>query len=852
MATLNLARARDTGVPGLNEARRQFYAMTGDAKLTPYTSWVDFAQNVKHPASVINFIAAYGTHTLITAETTMEGRRAAAMAIVTGVDQVVTGGRLIAAPTDAVAFLNATGAYAGGSLGGLENIDLWIGGLAELAPEFGGMLGSTFAFVFETQLEALQNGDRFYYLARFSGLNFLSELEGNSFASLIMRNTDLRHLPGDVFATPDWTLEIDPTQQHTGLGPNANADPTWADEGLPNNVFAPLVSRNNPLTAGADTDYIRYNGAAHIVLGGTDNRDILIGGGGDDTVWGDGGNDRIEGGNGADILNGGDGDDIITDNAFDDNIKGGDGNDVIHSGEGIDLVIGGRGNDFINLGAGEGDEAFAGLGNDFLTGDGTLTGLVGGFGDDWIESAFGIAGLTGDNADVDGSALNFAGEDANGGHDVLIGGGAPNDFDSFGGDDIMVSGMGTDRLEGFIGFDWVTHQNNTVFGATADMEIRVFGQPGLPSDPGATLDRFDMVEGLSGSQLDDVLRGDNRVADALTEPELTLTDHELNAAGIARINGMRDFLGALGAGVNGVVGDADDMFTGGNIIVGGGGSDIMEGRGGNDVLDGDAYLNVAIGVDRNNDGDFNDANERAAGMRDIQAEMLAGTLNPGQLGIIREMLYSATPNVDTAVFTANRADYFIEGQDTFEGISDQNGDGFVQVIHLQRDAAGVIVPGGIGIDGVDQLRNIERLQFNDTIIQIGDVANQGPDGLPTIDDTTPAEGQLLTANVSGVTDPDNTATGGVITGLTSITWQEDTGDGIWSDIMVIGANNANEGPVPATGSTFRVTQAQAGAQIRIRFNYIDQNGVLETAFSNPTASVTPLNDAPVGALVISD
>ena len=29
---------------------------------------------------------------------------------------------------------------------------------------FGGMLGSTFNFVFETQMEALQDADRFYYL----------------------------------------------------------------------------------------------------------------------------------------------------------------------------------------------------------------------------------------------------------------------------------------------------------------------------------------------------------------------------------------------------------------------------------------------------------------------------------------------------------------------------------------------------------------------------------------------------------------------------------------------------------------------------------------------------------------
>ncbi|MEQ1809062.1 MAG: peroxidase family protein [Terricaulis sp.] len=853
LAALNLARARDTGIPGLNEARRQFYAMTGDSKLTPYTSWIDFAGNVKHPASVINFIAAYGTHSIITAETTMEGRRAAAMAIVTGVDQVLSDGRIIAAPTDALAFLNATGAYAGGSLGGLENVDLWIGGLAELPPAFGSMLGSTFAFVFETQLESLQNGDRFYYLARFSGQNFLSELEGNSFASLIMRNTDLRHLPGDVFATPDWTLEVDQATQFTGLGPNNNADPTWADEDLPNNIFGPMVSRNDPATPGLDTNYLRYNGVGHVVLGGTDQADVLIAGIGDDTIWGDGGNDRIEGGNGFDMLNGGDGDDIITDLAFDDNIKGGDGNDVIHAGEGLDLVIAGRGNDFVNLGAGEGDEVFAGLGDDFITGEGTIQGFVGGFGNDWIESGFGIGGLTGDNADVDGSALNFAGEDVNGGHDVLIGGGAPNDFDSFGGDDIMVSGMGTDRMEGFIGFDWVSYQNNTQFGATADMEIRIFGQPPLPGDPGATLDRFDMVEGMSGSGLDDVLRGDNRLADPLAGVELTLTGHELNAEGIARIDGLSALLGEAGAGINGIIGDGDDMFTGGNIILGGGGSDIIEGRGGNDVIDGDAYLHVAIGVDRNNDGDFNDANERVAGMREIQNEMLAGTLNPGQLGIIREILQSPTTDIDTAVYTENRANYFIEGQDTFEGISDQDGDGFIQVIHLTRDGAGVVIPGGIGIDGVDLIRNIERLQFNDTVIQIGDVANQGPEGVPTINDTTPAEGQTLTASVAGITDPDNTATGGALTGPISIIWQQEGGDGLWTDIMVVGPGaNGQEGPVPAAGPSFTVTQELAGASIRVRVNYLDQNGVLETVFSAPTASVTPLNDAPVGALVISD
>ena len=98
-------------------------------------------------------------------------------------------------------------------LGGLDNVDLWIGGLAEKTMPFGGMLGSTFNFVFETQMESLQNGDRFYYLQRLDGLHLFGEMEANSFASMIMRNTNATHLPSDVFSTPGLILEVDPTQQ---------------------------------------------------------------------------------------------------------------------------------------------------------------------------------------------------------------------------------------------------------------------------------------------------------------------------------------------------------------------------------------------------------------------------------------------------------------------------------------------------------------------------------------------------------------------------------------------------------------------------------------------------------------
>ena len=95
---------------------------------------------------------------------------------------------------------------------GVDAIDLWIGGLAEKQMPFGGLLGSTFNFVFETQMEALQNGDRFYYLARIAGLNFLTEMENNSFAKLVMLNTNATHLPADIFSTPTWILEAEPDE----------------------------------------------------------------------------------------------------------------------------------------------------------------------------------------------------------------------------------------------------------------------------------------------------------------------------------------------------------------------------------------------------------------------------------------------------------------------------------------------------------------------------------------------------------------------------------------------------------------------------------------------------------------
>ena len=851
LPAINLARGRETGIPTLQEARAELFAATQSDWLRPYASWVDFAQHLKNPASVINFIAAYGTHASITGADTLAEKRAAATLLVMGG---------IGEPTDRMDFLTGTGAYATGH-GGLDSVDLWIGGLAEAILPFGGMLGSTFTAVFEAQLENLQNGDRFYYLSRTQGLNFLNELESNSFAEIIRLNTDIgtgnTHIPGEVFSTAQHILEVLQEFQQ-------EPDPVHDNPIL--QALQPKVARNDVSTLddvtrnGSTYTYdtmLKFTGGEHVVLGGTDLDDVLIADLGDDTIWGEGGNDYIIGGHGINRLHGGDGSDIIYGGADAEFLHGEAGNDIIHAGNGLgDLVFGDGGDDFLMAGT-DAKEVFGGEGNDFILGSEGGDFLLGGAGDDWIEGGEGFDTIAGDNSQL------FFNSDIIG-HDVMFAGTNEMDFDAESGDDIMLPGESVARNEGMLGFDWVSYAERTAnVPVVADMSIPVFTN--VAAD--ILRDRFDRVEAVSGSKFDDVILGDNRIAPTgpfnpnVPVNEQTLEGDALTLAGVDRIDGlwrMFTFVNNTGqrvefasaAAMRAFYANNPDaiVFNEGNILLGGDGNDTLQGNGGDDIIDGDASLNVRIRI-VNGAGVEIGTTDKMQGIvawntnatpaqqamtgQQLDDLVFARVVDPGNLRIVREIVFDSTPgNVDVAVFRDVRDNYTIQQIDANSW----------RVVHNDT--------GAIEFDGADTLHNIEFLRFADQTVNIGNVPNNAPTGNLGITITQGTGNDAvfdlldtLTVNLGTVADLD----GRPPISSFVFTWQVETapGSGEFTNLLdpLTGAL--------IQGTSFTPTPAfelDNGVRLRVVGSFTDGHGVPEVATSLPTVPLVGLVPDPAAVL----
>ncbi len=222
------------------------------------------------------------------------------------------------------------------------------------------------------------------------------------------------------------------------------------------------------------------------------------------------------------------------------------------------------------------------------------------------------------------------------------------------------------------------------------------------------LDLYDAVEGLSGSAFNDILAGSDETA--ATFALQGFLGSTLDAEGIALVSGLQA-----------VVGTGVTSFNGGDIILGGAGSDLITGRGGDDIIDGDRWMdvNIVVRTSVGPNGGTGAILQTHKSMTTLVAQMFAGTINPGQLDILREIkTASGVGDIDTAVFSDLFANYDII----------YNPSGTVTVAHAR----------GTQTDGTDTLRHVERMQFSDQTITLpifgteGDDILNGTEGADTI------------------------------------------------------------------------------------------------------------------------
>ena len=107
--------------------------------------------------------------------------------------------------------------------GSVDNIDLWIGGLAEdHLPN--SSLGPTFTRILVDQFTRLRDGDRFWYENALPA-NLARDVENTSLAEIIERNTNLTSMQDNVFFSNTTSTTLPQTQQPPPPPQNRDGNP---------------------------------------------------------------------------------------------------------------------------------------------------------------------------------------------------------------------------------------------------------------------------------------------------------------------------------------------------------------------------------------------------------------------------------------------------------------------------------------------------------------------------------------------------------------------------------------------------------------------------------------------------
>ena len=444
-----------------------------------------------------------------------------------------------------------------------------------------------------------------------------------------------------------------------------------------------------------------------------------------------------------------------------------------------------------------------------------------------------------------------------------------------------------------LGFDWVTHKGDPD-PVDADLDVLIF-QP-----PNVTLmrSRFMNVEGLSGWDGPDVLRGKGHPGDQAFPT--TGRGHELTQAHLDRVEGLRQMLGGGEIPRYATPFLATNQTN--NIIIGGPGSDLLEGRSGDDFLDGDAALDVYLQLPGGERAEsMLDVHERVfarelrpseiaikraivsepddaidtAYYEDVRAnhtitdlgdgiwrvahaEEDAGGLSSG-VDILQniERIRFADEVVDLGAFENGAASGTLEFS-TLQPVEDEEMSvtpDFFDPQGIQEDTLSLTwqwgddesewTPSANGTGTTFTPGDAEAgwplrvvatfLDGEGTLETITSQAtlptrnvNDAPTGL-VIDNTAPWSGDTIRA--TGLVDLDGTHNDdGDLTVEFLHTWQRNAGNG-WTDIP------------GARAAAYTVTDADMGAELRVRVRYTDNLGTAEDVASPATAAV-PIERAP--------
>jgi Ca2+-binding RTX toxin-like protein len=497
----------------------------------------------------------------------------------------------------------------------------------------------------------------------------INHLAGSAFADTLIGNSSINTLTGG--AGDDILEGLGGGDTFLGGAGNDTASFAHSTAG----VLVDLQNRGI-YTATNDAVGDAYNSIENFIgsnfndtVYGTSSDNILIGGGGNDTLNGDAGFDTASyadatgavtinlatntvtgSGIGTDTLVsieriiGSGFADAITGSALDDIIDGGAGADTIDGGAGSDTVsyAGATGGRSVNLATGVNtdNDVYTSIENilgsaygDVLVGSGGDNVIEGGLGDDTLDG--GVHAAAGDTASYAGAtvAVNVSlanpGAQATGGagtdtlsnfenllgsdyNDTLTGDGSANVLNGGAGDDTLVGDADADTLIGGLGTDTVSYA-----AASAGVTVIINGA-GSAGD--ANGDVLSGIENLTGSAFNDTLTGDGGANliiggagdDILNGQGGSDTVSYVGAAGSVTIS-----LASIAAQVTG--GAGTDTLSNFENIIGSAFADNLTGEGGANTIEGGAGADVLIG------GGGNDTASYAGSTAGVTVSLTSGT-----------------------------------------------------------------------------------------------------------------------------------------------------------------------------------------------------------------------------------